>query len=302
MTPLFPAQRAAEEFDQVLAGTADTGRGRALRRAPRRRRAAAHALPEVTPRAEFVGDLRSRLMTAAETELVAAPPVVPLAAPGAHPPPQPPSRHHRRLASSSSAAPPAWPPPPPARCPARRSTRSSAASSRSRPPPTSATPARARPCSARPRPGSTRSAPCRPRARPTPTWSPRPSTPSARAADSGSDEAVQRLPGRRRQGDISTVRDFTAVADGRHRRPVRRRRHRHQRPARRRRRHPRRHRPAGRDLCGPCGPGKPLAPPKALSSRRRCSHGGQPDRPTRHPGAGRHQGRPPLLAPPRSSS
>jgi hypothetical protein len=75
MTPLFPAQRAAEEFDQVLGGTAT------------------HAVadryadlldtvvmlreqPDVLPRAEFVGDLRARLMTAAETELVPAPSVV----------------------------------------------------------------------------------------------------------------------------------------------------------------------------------------------------------------------------------
>ena len=71
MTPLFPAQRAAEEFDQVLSGTADDAvatRYAELLDAVGQLR----ALPEVTPRAEFVGDLRSRLMTAAETELVAA--------------------------------------------------------------------------------------------------------------------------------------------------------------------------------------------------------------------------------------
>ena len=69
MTPLFPAQRAAEEFDQVLSGTADpavAARYAELLDAVEQ----LHALPEVTPRAEFVGDLRSRLMTAAETELV----------------------------------------------------------------------------------------------------------------------------------------------------------------------------------------------------------------------------------------
>ncbi len=75
MTPLFPAQRAAEEFDQVLGGTAT--------QAVADRYAelldtveVLRTQPEVTPRAEFVGDLRSRLMTAAETELVAAPSVV----------------------------------------------------------------------------------------------------------------------------------------------------------------------------------------------------------------------------------
>ena len=72
MTPLFPAQRAAEEFERVLSGTADdavAARYAELRDAVEQLR----TLPEVTPRAEFVGDLRSRLMTAAETELVVVP-------------------------------------------------------------------------------------------------------------------------------------------------------------------------------------------------------------------------------------
>jgi Domain of unknown function (DUF5667) len=72
MTPLFPAQRAAEEFERVLSGTADdavAARYAELRDAVQQLR----TLPEVTPRAEFVGDLRSRLMAAAETELVAVP-------------------------------------------------------------------------------------------------------------------------------------------------------------------------------------------------------------------------------------
>lgn len=71
MTPLF-APRAAEEFDRVLDGTApravadryadllgtvETLRGR----------------PAVVPRPEFAAELRSRLMTAAETDLVAVP-------------------------------------------------------------------------------------------------------------------------------------------------------------------------------------------------------------------------------------
>ncbi len=72
MTPLFPAQRAAEEFDKVLGGTAPeavTDRYAELLDAVEFLR----TQPDLVPRAEFVGDLRSRLMTAAETELVAAP-------------------------------------------------------------------------------------------------------------------------------------------------------------------------------------------------------------------------------------
>ena len=72
MTPLFPAQRAAEEFDQVLGGTAPP--------AAADRHAASlevvamlRAEPELLPRAEFVADLRSRLLTAASTELSPAP-------------------------------------------------------------------------------------------------------------------------------------------------------------------------------------------------------------------------------------
>ncbi len=74
MTSLFPATRAAEEFESVLAGTA------APAVADRHAGLLAtvevlRAQPEVTPRAEFVGDLRERLMLAARTELVAAPTV-----------------------------------------------------------------------------------------------------------------------------------------------------------------------------------------------------------------------------------
>ena len=75
MTPLFPAQRAAEEFDQVLGGTstpAVSDRYTDLLETVEVLR----AQPEVVPRAEFVGDLRSRLLAAAEAELVRAPPVV----------------------------------------------------------------------------------------------------------------------------------------------------------------------------------------------------------------------------------
>jgi len=75
MTPLFPAQRAAEEFDRVLGGTAPPAV--ADRYADLLDTVVVlRTRPEVTPRADFVGDLRSRLMTAAESELVAAPAVV----------------------------------------------------------------------------------------------------------------------------------------------------------------------------------------------------------------------------------
>lgn len=79
MTPLF-AQRAAEEFDRALEGRASRsgaerhadllGTVETLRR-----------IPPVEARPDFVADLRTRLMTAAETDLVAAPPVVRRAAP-----------------------------------------------------------------------------------------------------------------------------------------------------------------------------------------------------------------------------
>ena len=75
MTSLFPAQRAAEEFDKALGGAAT--------RAVEERYAelldvvvALREQPEVIQRAEFVGELRSRLMTDAQSELVAAPSVV----------------------------------------------------------------------------------------------------------------------------------------------------------------------------------------------------------------------------------
>jgi hypothetical protein len=75
MTPLFPAQRAAEEFDQALGGTATQAvvdRYAELLDTV----VVLREQPEVMPRAEFVGDLRSRLMTAAETELAPATPSV----------------------------------------------------------------------------------------------------------------------------------------------------------------------------------------------------------------------------------
>ena len=79
MTPLF-AHRAAEEFDRALEGRASPsgaerhadllGTVETLRR-----------MPQVEARADFVADLRTRLMTAAETDLVPAPPVARRAAP-----------------------------------------------------------------------------------------------------------------------------------------------------------------------------------------------------------------------------
>ena len=73
MTSLLPSQRAAEDFEKVLSGTASP--------AVAERYAglvetvvALRSQPDVLPRADFVDDLRSRLMTAAATELVAAPP------------------------------------------------------------------------------------------------------------------------------------------------------------------------------------------------------------------------------------
>ncbi len=75
MTPLFPAQHAAEEFDNVLEGRATTEVAERYSGLV----ATVQVLrvqPEVTPRADFVAELRSRLMLAAETDMVPAPPVV----------------------------------------------------------------------------------------------------------------------------------------------------------------------------------------------------------------------------------
>ena len=79
MTRLFPVpvpgQRAAEEFDSVLGGraTQDVAEryGQLVATVQ-----VLHDQPLVTPRAEFAAELRSRLMLAAETDLVPAPPVV----------------------------------------------------------------------------------------------------------------------------------------------------------------------------------------------------------------------------------
>ncbi len=68
MRSLFPAERAAEEFEQVLDGTAT--QAVAERYADLLDTVSLLlAEPLVLPRAEFVSDLRSRLLTAAPTEL-----------------------------------------------------------------------------------------------------------------------------------------------------------------------------------------------------------------------------------------
>ena len=75
MTSLFPSQRAAEDFDSVVEGKASPAvadRYAELFATVETLRTQA----EVLPRAEFATDLRSRLMTAAEAELVPATPVV----------------------------------------------------------------------------------------------------------------------------------------------------------------------------------------------------------------------------------
>ena len=95
MTPLFPAQRAAEEFEKALGGTAPQAVAdrysdlldtvEVLR-----------TQPEVRPRVEFADELRLRLMAAAETELIAAPNVVRLA-------PRRTSKTRRRLGTAAAS-------------------------------------------------------------------------------------------------------------------------------------------------------------------------------------------------------
>ena len=94
MTSLFPAQRAAEEFDSVLDGRASA----AVAERYAGLAATAQVLrdqPAVMPRAEFVADLRERLMAAASTEMVPAAPVV-RRAPAA-------SRRNRRIGTVAAA-------------------------------------------------------------------------------------------------------------------------------------------------------------------------------------------------------
>lgn len=98
MTPPFPmpvpGQRAAEEFDSVLNGrsTAEVADRFAELVATVQ---VLDTHPALLPRADFVADLRSRLMTAAETEMVAAPPAVRRTAT--------PARRRRRLGTIAAA-------------------------------------------------------------------------------------------------------------------------------------------------------------------------------------------------------
>jgi Domain of unknown function (DUF5667) len=99
MTRLFPVpvpgQRAAEEFDSVLGGRATQDVAERYGELV----ATVQVLsdqPLITPRAEFAADLRSRLMLAAETDLVPAPPVV-RRAPASR------SQRNRRLGSAAAA-------------------------------------------------------------------------------------------------------------------------------------------------------------------------------------------------------
>ena len=99
MTRLFPVpvpgQRAAEEFDSVLGGRATQDVAERYGQLV----ATVQVLsdqPLVTPRSEFAADLRSRLMIAAETDLVPAPPVV-RRAPASR------SQRNRRLGSAAAA-------------------------------------------------------------------------------------------------------------------------------------------------------------------------------------------------------
>ncbi len=95
MTPLLPAQRAAEDFDRVLSGTATPAV--ADRYADLLDLTATmRAQPDVLPRADFAAELRSRLMTAAATELVAAGPVVRHLAPAR-------TRRNRRLGTLAAS-------------------------------------------------------------------------------------------------------------------------------------------------------------------------------------------------------
>lgn len=96
MKPLFPAHRAAEEFASVIDGHPSeeiSDRYASLAAVVTLMRT--HEHPE--PRPEFVSDLRSRLMLAADTELVPAP-----AAP-TRPQVRPPRRRERHLAAAAAA-------------------------------------------------------------------------------------------------------------------------------------------------------------------------------------------------------
>jgi len=95
MTPLFPAQRAAEEFETALRGTATQAVAERYSDLLETVEVLRNE-PEVLPRAEFADELRLRLMAAAETELVAAPNVVRLA-------PRRTSKTRRRLGTAAAS-------------------------------------------------------------------------------------------------------------------------------------------------------------------------------------------------------
>ncbi|HEY3535358.1 MAG TPA: DUF5667 domain-containing protein, partial [Pedococcus sp.] len=95
MKPLLPAHRAAEEFASVIDGhPSDATADRYAPLAAVVTVLRTHEHPE--PQPEFVSDLRSRLMLAAETELVPAPSVP-------RPTVRPPRRRERHLAAAAAA-------------------------------------------------------------------------------------------------------------------------------------------------------------------------------------------------------
>ena len=265
MTPLFPAQRAAEEFDKALGGTATEAvadRYAELLDTVEVLR----AQPEVLPRAEFVDDLRARLMTAAETELVAAPDRRTTRAAGAPPAPAAGSAPLAAslvivggtagMAAAASGALPGEP-----LYPVKRGIEQAGAAVRLE---------RRRQGQGPARPG--RQPPRRgPRAAGRRLRRPRLLAADRRllpqAADAGSTKLFTAYQAEGDPRTSTTVRDFTAeqmadvaaIAGGHARRGDRRR-------AARRSRHPGRHRPAGPRPVRRLRPGGALAPPEALSA------------------------------------
>ena len=222
MTPLFPAQRAAEEFDSVLEGRATT----AVAERYAELAATVQVLrdqPEVLPRAEFVADLRERLMTAAETDMVPAAPVV--------------RRACRRSPAATAASAP-WPPP----LVIVGGTAGMAAAASGALPGEALYPIKrgveqvqiaahfgdavegrgaARPGRHPPRRGRRT---CSSSGRRPSAWSTPPSPTSAARPNAGADKLFRAYQADGDAADITTVRDFTASADGPGRRDVRRRR------------------------------------------------------------------------------
>ena len=240
-------------------------------------------------------------MTAAETELVAAPDPSYARCPGA------PRRRNRRLgtaaaslvivggtAGMAAAASGALPGEP--LYPIKRGIEqvTTAAHFERRQP-------RARPCSTRPPPASTRSARSRPRARPTPTWSPTTVDSFRSCRRRGLREAVHGLPGRAATPPTSPPcatsppTQMADVADAGRRAPT----------------------PPtddllldaadtladidqqARGLCGTCGPAGAARAARRAQLRRRRGRRGQPARPPGRAGPGRHRrpSRPPGTRP-----